>query len=119
MATILAIDDNPLVLCGMMMLLESWGHTVIGATSSREAMERIDGSQEPDAIVSDYRLNDGGTGIDAVNAIKRMVGRPVPAVIVTGENVVGEVMKSGLPVLQKPISPDGLRRHLEQMTARH
>lgn len=112
MAIILAIEDNPLVLCGMTMLLESWGHDVIGVTSSQEALERLRTSPTPDVIISDYRLNDGGTGIDAVHEIIRMAGHEVPAMIVTGENVLAEVECWGLPVLRKPISPEGLRREL-------
>lgn len=61
--------------------------------------------EPPDLVVVDFRLADG-TGVDAIEALQRQYG-PVPALVVSGEPDIHE-RNLGLPVLQKPVSPDRL-----------
>ena len=63
------------------------------------------------AIVVDYRLQDGFTGIDAANRLREIVGAAVPIVLITGDTSAERLRSltaSGFPVLHKPLDSDRL-----------
>jgi len=117
MSNILVIDDNPALLCALSMLLEAWGHAVVIASSTREAVARVTAGNIPDAIVSDYQLSDGDTGLAAIEAVAGTMGRSVPSVIVTADPNAQSLRASGWPVVKKPYAEFALRSLLE--TALH
>jgi DNA-binding NtrC family response regulator len=53
--TILAVDDDPLDLAPLRLILESWGHEVLTANSGNEALGILRG-QPVDLVVSDVRM---------------------------------------------------------------
>lgn len=55
MATILAVDDEALLLTVLSALLTSAGHTVVSATDGQSALVAIKASQ-PDLVISDIRM---------------------------------------------------------------
>jgi CheY-like chemotaxis protein len=64
---VIVIDDDRLVLDGMRGILQSWGCQVQTATSDATALANVTKSGgKPDLIISDYRLADGKTGIQAI-----------------------------------------------------
>jgi two-component system, sensor histidine kinase len=119
--TVLVIDDEASVREGMEALLSQWNCEVLLASNESDAVARVrDRGETPDAIIADYRLADGRTGIQAIGALERECGRPVPAVIVTGDiapDRLREVAASGLPLLHKPVAPARLRAFLQQARA--
>ncbi len=109
--TILVIDDDKSILEGMETLLESWGCQVLLAESISKAEEQVT-KNIPDMVIADYRLRDNLTGMDAINAINKQVGKKMPAVLVTGDtdpDRLREAKNSGLPLLHKPVRPAKLR----------
>lgn len=109
--TILVIDDDTSILEGMQTLLESWGCQVMLAESIASAEEQVS-HKIPNLIVADYRLRENLTGMDAINAINKQVGKKIPAVLVTGDtdpDRLREAQNSGLPLLHKPVRPAKLR----------
>ena len=81
---ILVIDDDLDILDGMRRVLEDWGCDVILAASGADALESIEhGRRIPDAILADYGLAEGHTGVQAIAAIEQHVGRPVPALVIS------------------------------------
>ena len=44
---------------------------------------------QPALAIVDYRLEQGGTGIDAVVALRRRFGAALPAIVVTGSTMPG------------------------------
>ena len=115
MLSILTIDDDPDVLCAMTALLESWGYMVTPVPSTAEAVARVRRGEVPDAIVSDYRLRDGDTGLAAIQEISREIGKSVPTVIITGVEETPDLKASGLLVVKKPVSPRQLRTLMAAM----
>jgi PAS domain S-box-containing protein len=105
------LDDNPRVLQALMMMLEGGGHSVVAATSLGELLERLR-TGRPDILVSDYRLSDGQTGLDAIEAARSLLGADLPAIIVTADadpSLISSVSSQGIPVLCKPIRTDILQ----------
>lgn len=90
-AAILIIEDEPLTAANLQILVESLGHHVTGiARTHREALELV-GKEQPELILSDIQLDDGSSGVEAVNEILGSLDLPVifitghPELLLTGE----------------------------------
>ena len=101
------------MLSALNLLLEAWGYRVLAAQSEREALDKLSSAGEaPQAIVADYRLREGRTGVEAVRRIRAMVGADVPSIIITGDTSTDglrDARANGLTVLQKPVPPPHLQ----------
>ena len=110
---VMVIDDEHSVLQALNLLLEMWGYRVIAAQSEGEAVERLSALDEaPHAILADYRLREGRTGVQAIDRIRDLVGDIVPGVIITGDTTtegLREARARGLTILQKPVLPPHLQ----------
>ena len=118
---VLVIDDEALVRLGLQAMLESWGHTVVAAGSVGEALQRMEERQRaPDAILADYRLRDGETGIQAIRLIEERFGACPPAAMITGDTAperLVEARASGIQMLHKPVVAVELRKAVAAMLA--
>jgi len=116
---ILVIDDDYPVQEAMTALLKTWGHEVIAVGSLEEALKAI--KRSPDAIIADYRLKNGRTGIEAVQSIHQIWGGEIPVLIVTGDSTLDllqEAQSSGYPFMHKPVNAAKLRAFLRS-SSRH
>ena len=119
-ATILLIDNEASILEGMSTLLSDWHYRPLAAASASEAIEllRREGLQ-PDAILADYHLDHGATGIEAIRAVCHHLGRAVPAALITADRsdeVRQEAEAGGWAWLGKPVRPARLRTLLAHLT---
>ncbi len=119
---VVVVDDDVAILDATRRQLEQWGCRVLTASSMAQACDaqRLSAAP-PQVIVADYQLGDDATGIDVIASIRATLGRPVPALLVTGTAspaVLGALRSSGLPVLRKPIAPAKLRAALTQLVRR-
>jgi CheY-like chemotaxis protein len=116
---IVVIDDDPLVLDGMGGILRTWGCQVIGGATPEAALANGDEAMgRPDLIISDYRLANGKTGIEAVEHLRHMLGDDIPAFLITGDTAperMREASASGFHLLHKPVSPMALRAMLNRL----
>lgn len=111
---VLVIDDEEAVRAGMLDLLHDWGCECEAAESIEEALAlaRI---HAPDLVISDYRLREQRTGIEAIAALRELLGDTLPALLITGDTApdrLREALNSGIPLLHKPVSPSQLYRGL-------
>jgi CheY-like chemotaxis protein len=114
--SIMVVEDERDVLDIMVQLLMLQGHRVYAGRSVAEVQQIhaaaiVAGAAPVDLIIADYRLGDGATGLDAIKALCAYVGRPVPAVIVTGDTSpsrIKEATASGYRILHKPITGEEL-----------
>jgi CheY-like chemotaxis protein len=117
--SVVVIDDDALVLDGMRGVLKGWGCDVVTATSEDAALAALSkGERPPDIIISDYRLNDGKTGFDAIERIRRAFGAPIPAFLISGDTAperLREARASGYYLLHKPVLPITLRAVVSQL----
>ena len=109
---VLIIEDDPYVLHGMEVFLESCGCQLLCANDLQSAIALLDerGSL-PDIIVADYHLGGDSTGIDAIQACREKIGAQLPALLVTGDTSSDSARDAALhhlPVLHKPVNTDEL-----------
>ena len=98
--TILAVDDDALVLMNTVHMLEDLGHTVFEAYSGYEALEILKREDGIDLVVTDQAMPKM-TGIELAKIIKRE-WPDIPVLLATGyaDRVRGDDV--GLPKLTKP-----------------
>jgi two-component system, sensor histidine kinase len=120
---VMVIDDDVLVLDGMRGILQSWGCHVRTATSGAAALARVaDGGEQPDLIISDLRLADGESGIEVIERLRKALGAPIPAFLISGDTAperLREASAGGYHLLQKPVSPMTLRATLNRLLKGH
>lgn len=115
--TLLLIDDELSVLMAMQMLLESWGCEVHLASSGAEALELVRQGVSFDALLVDYRLRDGETGLEAIDSILAKLDTSPAILLITGDTAPGRIREArsvDYPLLHKPVVPNALRRALEK-----
>ena len=116
-ARLLVIDDDAIVREGMLHLLRDWGCECEAAESIEEALA-LAKLNAPDIVISDYRLREQRTGVEAIAALRALLGNELPALLITGDTAPGrlrEAQASGIPLLHKPVSPDKLYRRLVEL----
>jgi DNA-binding response OmpR family regulator len=72
-------------------------------------------NKRPDALLVDYRLRNGATGVQAIEAIRGQCSHDIPALILSGDTAperLMEVAQSGLAMMHKPVQPAILRAFL-------
>lgn len=112
MKTILIIEDDVFTTAVYSTLLTDWGYRVRSAASTSEAVRSVETDGAPDAILSDYRLGFGDTGIRAIRSIEALLGRKTPTIMVTSER---DPLDIDAPILIKPITAYDLRNALASM----
>jgi signal transduction histidine kinase/CheY-like chemotaxis protein len=116
---IVVIDDDALVLDGMRGILRSWGCSVVTAISDTAALEQLKQlDRYPDLIISDYRLGDGKNGIEAIECLRRALGIPVPAFLISGDTAperLRDATASNYRLLHKPVAPMTLRAMVNRL----
>jgi PAS domain S-box-containing protein len=98
--TILAVDDDALVLMNTVAMLEDLGHTAFEAYSGREALEILQREDSIDLVITDQAMPQM-SGTQLAKAIKHE-WPDIPVLLATGyaDRVPGDDI--GLPKLTKP-----------------
>lgn len=113
-ATVLLVDDDNIVRKATALVLERFGYHVISATDGVEALRKIgSATRHPDILLTDFRLAEGETGLQVIEAVHDFLGTAVPALIFTGDielSGLSEVTDNPWMVFQKPVDPQTLNR---------
>ncbi|MBK3774420.1 response regulator [Azospirillum brasilense] len=117
--TVLAVDDEAMVLTGLQMILESWGCTVAAAGDMREVFAVLDALPDPPSVIlTDLRLPGKVSGFDVIDRVRRLYGHEIPAVVLSGETAQSALLEGqrrGCSFLHKPLHPGDLRQVLERL----
>ena len=110
--TILLTEDNPVIRGLTQRVLEETGYRVIATESAEEALRFCAASNETiDLLVTDLVL----TGEDGLSLARKVIeARPgTRALLMSGHSQEArfnpDSLLDGIPFLQKPFTPDGLR----------
>jgi PAS domain S-box-containing protein len=104
--TILAVDDDALVLANTRAMLEDLGHTVIVAYSGDQALERLERTAAIDLVITDHAMP-RMTGSDLAKKIKAHYP-DMPIILATGYAELPPDADANLPRLSKPYRQDAL-----------
>ena len=113
--TIFVIDNEEAILQSMRALELQWQcqfHLFISLEKAQQYIENDNNAICPDAIISDYRLAEDITGVDAIAKLREFYKSDVPALLISGDTdtkLLTEVQASGIYMLHKPIDAEKLK----------
>jgi signal transduction histidine kinase/CheY-like chemotaxis protein len=116
---VLCVEDDPFVRAAVRALLSNWGCKVVVAESSIQA-ELIVAEQPPDVILCDMHLGDLGHGLDVLRRTCSPAEDAPVGLLITADSspeLHQEVARAGFQLLQKPVTPDELRKILTSIAA--
>ena len=117
---ILIVDDEPNVRLGYRITLETEGFEVCEANGATEALEAL-ATQFFDLVILDMRMPE----MDGLDLLAKMRAEhlDVPTVIITAygdvPNAVRAMKLGAIDFLQKPLTPEMLRRIVNDVIVRH
>lgn len=112
------VEDNPAVRMALTAALESIGHEVIAAESTRGLLDAC-AERVPAIVLSDFRLPGGETGLDVIATVRQRHGAHLPALIMTGETdpeFMRTIAEHGVAVIHKPVELAVLNSRLVALT---
>jgi len=115
---LLLVEDDPAVRKATRMLLKVEGYLVTPVASLSEALQAIQDNPAIDAVVTDYHLAGGETGIEVISAVREHLGTALRAILVTGDTsstVQALSRDAHLRIASKPIKADELLSVLQAL----
>lgn len=109
-ALVLLVEDDPAVQVATKMLLKVAGYRVLLASSQAEALQRAR-EQPIDLLITDYHLAAGETGTQVMAAVRGAIGKPLKAILMTGDtsSAIQELGADDLlRIVSKPILAEEL-----------
>ncbi|MGU5541325.1 hybrid sensor histidine kinase/response regulator [Aeromonas hydrophila] len=109
---VLCIDNESDILIAMHSLLGRWGCEVVCAQSLAQAEDLIAGGFLPQLVLSDYHLDDGKTGLQALHMLRLAHGNDIGGIIISADRkseLQAQIRKHGYGYISKPVKPLKLR----------
>ncbi len=108
---VLLIEDDTAVREATQMLLKIEGYQVTAVDSLSQALAAGRTGTGFDLVLTDYHLGNGETGVQAIAALREMLGTPLKSILVTGDTSgsVHELPSDpNLRITSKPINAERL-----------
>jgi signal transduction histidine kinase/CheY-like chemotaxis protein len=111
---VIIVDDHKGIRFSLSQMLSDWGCTVHSYESADMACDALNKSPtwKPNLIISDYRLRNHLTGIDAIAQIKTVLNYAIESILMSGDTspeIIKKIEAADLFLLHKPIKPAKLR----------
>jgi len=108
---ILLVDDEKTIIDAIVPVLSRWGCQVKAVSNLAETLAAAK-EISPDVIICDYRLQQGTTGFEVIELLRKQQGKNVPALMITGDTapeILQRADQSNIELLHKPVLPAKLR----------
>ena len=118
-ALVLFIENDAAIAGAMSDLLAGWSCEVVCGATAEEGLARL-GDRRPDVILSDYHLDHGRAGLEALAILRARFGSETPAALITADRAVElreATEAAGYRLMHKPVRPGALRALLTRMLA--
>jgi CheY-like chemotaxis protein len=116
---ILYVESDPGVRQSITMLLGIEGYKVAAVSNGEEALNIIASRGiDPQIIISDFHLPAGETGEQVVRRVREVLGRRIPALLLTGETRETRAPNSSMPsdrILCKPVDANLLLSEISSL----
>jgi len=113
--TILAVDDDPLIMMSTSAMLEEMSHTVFTASSGAEALEILAREKNIDVVITDQAMPNM-TGLELAQEIRERHPH-IPIILASGYVDLATQPETNFLRLHKPYWEHDLIRVLDQATA--
>jgi signal transduction histidine kinase/CheY-like chemotaxis protein len=118
--TVLLIEDEGGVRLAFTSLLESYGLDVIAVATADQALRCVAEGRVPHLVISDYNLPGKMNGIESIKALRKVLRREVPAIVVTGDTrteVINMIKAHGVGLIVKPARAEDVLKLLSSSVA--
>lgn len=116
---ILVVEDDELVRQSFAGLLGMWGARVDVFAQADAALEHLQNQGvQPQIIITDHRLGGDQNGLELARAIAHQQGRPIPALVITGDTedeILRRLTDPHIQVLYKPVKPNVLIANINRL----
>ncbi|WP_414931791.1 PAS-domain containing protein [Vibrio europaeus] len=115
---VLCVDNETDILVGMETLLGRWGCDVRTAVDLVNSLQAIEETWVPDVILSDYRLDNGRTGLEVLQQCRLRLGDSFVGVIISADrtdDMLDGIKSNGFSFIPKPVKPLKLRAVLNRV----
>ncbi|WP_425070193.1 PAS-domain containing protein [Sagittula sp. S175] len=113
----LLVENDPTLRRALSIMLESWGVNVIEAEDAPSALDLLDDLQlSPDALLLDYQLGNGPTGLGLFQQINAGLETPLPCAVISADKspqLRQDCKAMGIELLAKPLDRHKLAQFLE------
>jgi Na+/proline symporter/signal transduction histidine kinase/CheY-like chemotaxis protein len=119
--TVLCIDNERDILTAMSTLLGRWGCEVRCAVDLAEAEVLVAEGFVPRLVLSDYHLDDGKTGLEALAALQQVCGDELGGIIISADRkseLQAQIREGGYGYISKPVKPLKLRALMNSLLLR-
>jgi CheY-like chemotaxis protein len=108
MATVLVVDDEPLIAMALEAALEDAGHVVATAANGRQGLERLAEAPRPDLVLLDMMMPvmNGPAMLAAMAADPALAGIPVVVLSSLPEEAVRARAQGVAAILRKPYTAE-------------
>lgn len=113
-ATVLIIEDEPLISMQLEELVQSLGHDICGTAATRTQAQAIVAKERPTLVLADIQLADGSSGLDAVDDI--LSEGEVPVIFITAypERLLTGCCTEPTYLVTKPFRETSVRAAISQ-----
>ncbi|MFM5710227.1 NahK/ErcS family hybrid sensor histidine kinase/response regulator [Aeromonas veronii] len=118
---VLCVDNERDILTAMSTLLGRWGCEVRCAVDLAEAEALVVEGFVPRLVLSDYHLDDGKTGLEALAALQRVCGDELGGIIISADRkseLQAQIRERGYGYISKPVKPLKLRALMNSLLLR-
>ncbi|MEH8200846.1 PAS domain-containing hybrid sensor histidine kinase/response regulator [Aeromonas veronii] len=118
---VLCVDNERDILTAMSSLLGRWGCEVRCAVDLAEAEALLADGFMPRLVLSDYHLDDGKTGLEALAALQRVCGDELGGIIISADRkseLQAQIREGGYGYISKPVKPLKLRALMNSLLLR-
>lgn len=113
-ATLLIIEDEPLISAHLKQIVTGMGHRVVGiATTHSEAVEMA-ANLSPELVLADVQLADDSSGIEATDEIMALGKRPVVFITAFPERLLTSERAEPTFMVSKPFSNSTIQAVVSQ-----
>jgi CheY-like chemotaxis protein len=111
---VLIIEDEAIIALDLENLVNELGHRVVGIAATRDDAVRLARQRQPQLILTDIKLADGSSGIDAAMAIVQDLDVPVVFITAYPEFLLTGQRPEPVYLVTKPFSRDTVRATIGQ-----
>lgn len=111
---VLIIEDEAIIALDLENLVNELGHRVVGIATTRDDAVRMARQRRPELILTDIKLADGSSGVDAAMAIVKEMDVPVVFITAYPEFLLTGQRPEPTYLVTKPFSRDTVRATIGQ-----
>lgn len=111
---VLIIEDEAIIALDLENLVNELGHRVVGIATTRDDAVRMAHQRRPELVLTDIKLADGSSGVDAAMAILKDMDVPVVFITAYPEFLLTGQRPEPTYLVTKPFSRDTVRATIGQ-----